>query len=204
MKKKLLPNQKYNLRIFSVGFVIAIVVLGLILLSIKNDFLFDFGYRALHKFGSTIGTTCEILFFIVISLWVLRLIIKNLNHKTFNFIWKQTDKTNLKLSDSNKESISTFLINHIKKFLIFVSKIIQKFHVPLALIGFIIIMMHVYIFLHLGFKWKIGYIFGALAAINLLIIFFSGFLRIFNKGFKSHKYLGILFIILMLLHIIFI
>lgn len=204
MKKKLLPNQKYNLRIFSIGFIIAIITLGLILLSIQNDFLFDFGYRVLHKFGSTIGTVCEILFFIVIALWVLRLIIRYLNPKTFNFIWKQTDKTKLKLSDDSKEGISNFLITYIKKFLIFVSKIIQKFHVPLALIGFIIIMVHVYIFLHLGFKWNIGYIFGALAAISLLIIFFSGFLRIFNKGFKSHKHLGILFIILMLLHIIFI
>ncbi|MGL5648822.1 MAG: hypothetical protein ACRDDY_13325 [Clostridium sp.] len=204
MKKKLVPNQKYNLKIFFIGFIIAIITLGLILLSTRYDFLFNFGYHLLHGFGSDLGTTCEILFFIVVSLWVLRLIIRYLNPKTFNFIWKQTDKTKLKLSDNSKNNISTFLITYIKKFLIFVSKIIQKFHVPLALIGFVIIMVHVYIFLHLGFKWKIGYIFGALAAINLLIIFFSGFLRIFNKGFKSHKFLGILFIILMLLHIIFI
>ncbi|WP_209797498.1 hypothetical protein [Clostridium moniliforme] len=62
-------------------------------------------------------------------------------------------------------------------------------------------MIHAYIFLHLGFKWKIGYIFGFSALVDLNLIFITGILRIFNKSIHSHKGLGVIFIILMCLHI---
>lgn len=202
--KNLSPFQKQNLKTFLFGLIVPIIALIFILFSFSGNYLSTFSYKFLKHINSDIGILGEILLLIVLGLWCIRLVIKYINPKTFNFIWKLTDKTKIRLSQSSKEGIASFLTNELKKFLIYIAKFVQKLHIPLAAIGFAIISIHVYIFIHLGFKWTVGYIFGALAAIVLLILFISGILRIFNKGLKTHKYLGIAFIILTLLHIIFI
>ncbi len=202
--KKLSKFQKQNLNTFLIGLILPIIAFIFIAFSFSKNYLSNFSYRFLKHFSSNLGTFCEILFLIVISLWCIRLILKYINPKTFNFIWNLIDKTKFRLSKTSKDFISSFLTNELKKFLIYISKIVQKLHIPLSAIGFAVISIHVYIFIHLGFKWNLGYILGALAAIVLLILFISGILRIFNKGFKTHKYLGISFIILTLLHILFI
>ncbi|WP_297631994.1 hypothetical protein [uncultured Clostridium sp.] len=201
--KKLSKFQKRNLKIFFLGIILAIISVIFILFSMSSNFLFNFSYHGLKNLSEDIAIACAVCFGIAVALWALRLIIRYLNPKTFDFIWGKLDKTKLKLKDSSKHNIMSFLTKPIKQLLIFLSRLIQKFHIPLAMIGFAVISIHVYIFLHLGFKWKLGYILGALDGIILIILILSGLLRIFNKGLKNHKYLGILFIIVMILHILF-
>lgn len=201
--KKLSKFQKRNLRIFFLGIILSIISVIFILFSTSTDFLFNFENHGLKNLSEDLAIGCAVCFGIAVGLWAIRLIIRYLTPKSFDFIWSKLDKTKLKLKSNTKDNIMTFSTKPLRQFLVFIGKLVQKFHIPLAMIGFAIISIHIYIFLHLGFKWKLGYILGALDGIVLLILIMSGFLRIFNKGFKSHRALGIIFIILMILHILF-
>lgn len=205
MKKKLLPIQKERLASFAIGTILIICSAFLIYYSVTNNYLLKFNPKRLKDFAKTLATTAEIGFFLVIGLFVLRLIIKNLNQKGVNLLDKVLNKIHLNIpKEAQSEFLESTILGKIRKFLLSISKIFQRFHILIALIAISIIMIHAYIFLHLDFKWKIGYIFGFLALVDLGLMLITGILRIFNKSIHGHKGLGVIFIILMCLHIAFI
>lgn len=149
----------------------------------------------IRKYTGIVGL---IIFGGSIGLYILRLLLKNINPKNINKlneIFK--NKSNNLSKHLNNDNITA-----IKKFLSYWAKIFQSLHIPLSIIGLSIIVYHVYIAFHMGWKWTIGYIFGLLAAICLLILVILGIARIFNKSIKGHKYVGIVFIILSVLHLL--
>lgn len=149
----------------------------------------------LRKYTGIVGL---IIFGGSIGLYILRLLLKNINPKNINKLGEIFKNKSSNLSKHlNNDNITV-----IKKFLSFWAKIFQSLHIPLSIIGLSIIGYHVYLAFHMGWKWTIGYILGLLAAICLLILVILGIARIFNKSIKGHKYIGIAFIILAILHLI--
>lgn len=191
-----------NLFSFFISFLLVILSCIFIYYSFTNNYINTTNSDFFKHFGKNLGSFSEVCFFIVIALFVLRLIIKNFNKKGISRINKILNIFKLEISESTQVKIldSQLTIN-IRKFLLYVNKILSKFHVLIAMVAIAVITIHGYIFLQLGFKWSLGYILGVLALLNLVVLLFSGYLRIFNKGIHIHKFLGISFIILMLLHI---
>lgn len=149
----------------------------------------------LRKYTGIVGL---IIFGGSIGLYILRLLLKNINPKNIN----KLDEIFKNKSSNLSKHLNNDNITVIKKFLSFLAKIFQSLHIPLSIIGLSIIGYHVYLAFHMGWKWTIGYILGLLAAICLLILVILGIARIFNKSIKGHKYIGIAFIILAILHLI--
>lgn len=149
----------------------------------------------LRKYTGIVGL---IIFGGSIGLYILRLLLKNINPKNIN----KLDEIFKNKSSNLSKHLNNDNITVIKKFLSFWAKIFQSLHIPLSIIGLSIIGYHVYLAFHMGWKWTIGYILGLLAAICLLILVILGIARIFNKSIKGHKYVGIAFIILAILHLI--
>lgn len=205
MKKKLLPLQRENLIFFSIGFCLVCCSLVFLYYSNFTDLLSNFNPKSLKHFSKSLATFSEICFFLAIGLFILRTLIKNLNSKGVNLIDKLLNRIKISIPENIKENfLKSIILSKVRSFLIYISKIFQKFHVPIAILAASIIIIHGGIFLFLGFKLKIGYILGLATLIDLILMILTGFLRIFNKGIKIHKFLGVLFIILMLLHICFI
>ncbi|MGL5417072.1 MAG: hypothetical protein ACRDDY_15100 [Clostridium sp.] len=165
--------QKRNLRLFLVSLIVVIIALIGVVISIITGFFSNFGYIREYAYAADIGIAGAVIVGAAFCMFLFRRVIKYLNMDE--------------------------LIDAVLKFF---TKILQKIHIPLGMIAVAVISFHVYIFISLGFKWTLGYIFGALAGIVLLIMVVSGILRIFNKGIKSHKGLGIALLILIVVHII--
>lgn len=202
MKKKLLPMQKKHLIFFAIGIILVICSARFIYSSILSNFLSSFSSEELKNLAKSIATAAEIGFFLAIGLFVLRLIIKNLNQKGVSIFNKLLNKFHLSIpKEAQSEFLESTILGKIRKILLNISKIFQRFHVLIALIAASLIIIHAYIFLHLGFKWTIGYILGVLTLIDLGLMLITGILRIFNKSIHAHKALGVIFIILMCLHI---
>ena len=202
MNKKLLPIQKNNLIYFLLGIILVVCSAGFIYYSVSTNYLINFNAKNLKDFAKSLSTLAEIGFFLAITLFALRCIIKNLNQKRENILNKWINKINIVIpTEVQNEFLENTILGKIKKYLFSISKIFQRFHIIIALISISLILIHVYIFLHLGFKWRVGYIIGILALIDLLLILITGIFRIFNKSIHAHKGLGIIFIILMCLHI---
>lgn len=149
----------------------------------------------LRKYTGIVGL---IIFGGSIGLYILRLLLKNINPKNIN----KLDEILKNKFDNLSKHLNNDNITIIKKFLSFWAKIFQSLHIPLSIIGLSIIGYHIYIAFYMGWKWNIGYIFGLLAAICLLILVILGITRIFNKSIKGHKYVGIAFIVLSVLHLL--
>ncbi len=202
MKKKLLPMQKSHLIYFVVGLIVAIFSAIFIYYSISNNYLINFNPKRLKDFAKSLATIAEIGFFLAIGLFVLRFIIKNLNQKGVTILDKGLNKIHIDIpKEVQSEFLESTILAKVRKFLLSISKIFQRFHIIIALLALSIIIIHAYIFLHLGFKWTIGYILGVLTLIDLALMLITGIFRIFNKSIHAHKGLGIIFIILMCLHI---
>ncbi|MGL5416160.1 MAG: hypothetical protein ACRDAU_10920 [Clostridium sp.] len=165
--------QKKSMRLFFLGLVVVIVAAIGILLSIVTGFATNLGFRSQYGYASDIGIAGAVIIGATFCIFIFRRVVRYLDMDE--------------------------LLDALLKLGI---KILQKIHIPLAMIGFAVISFHVYIFINLGFKWTLGYVFGALAAIDLLILIISGVLRIFNKGIKSHKVLGMILLVLTIIHII--
>lgn len=204
IKKKLLPIQKNHLMYFFIGFIFIICCTIFIYYSISNNYLIRFNSKNLKYFSKSISTIAEIGFFGAFGLLFFRFIIKNLNQKGVNILNKGLNKFNLDIpKEVQIKFLESILLSKFKNFLLIASKILQKFHLIIALLAISIVIIHSYIFFHLGFKWNVKYILGVLSFINLVLIFITGIFRIFNKNINAHKVLGIIFIVLMLLHILF-
>lgn len=202
MKKKLLPFQKRNLLFFFVGLILISCSLYFIYYSTTNNYLFGFNNKYLKDIAKNLATFAEICFFLVIGLFILRSIIKSLNSNCLKILNSFSNKFKLDIPQEKQyKFLKSDILKKTKSFIIFISKIFQKFHVPIAVLAVSIILIHAYIFLHLGFKWTIGYILGILALTDLILMLITGMFRIFNKVIHVHKVLGIIFIILMCLHI---
>lgn len=171
-----------NLFLFFTSFILVILSCIFIYYSVTTNYMSTFNSGFLKHLGKKLGSVSEICFFLVIALFILRLIIKILNKKG--------------MFDINKEVIS------LRKILLYFNKILQKSHVFIAVVATAIVFIHGYIFLYLGFEGSLGYILGVIAILDLILLLFSGYFRIFNKGIYIHKFLGVLFIILMLAHIV--
>lgn len=202
MKKKLLPFQKRNLLFFFVGLILISCSLYFIYYSTTNNYLFGFNNKYLKDIAKNLATFAEICFFLVIGLFILRSIIKSLNSNGLKILNSFLNKFKLDIPQEKQDKfLKSDILKKTKSFIIFISKIFQKFHVPIAVLAVSIILIHAYIFLHLGFKWTIGYILGILALTDLILMLITGMFRIFNKVIHIHKILGITFIILMCLHL---
>ncbi|WP_024614225.1 hypothetical protein [Clostridium sp. Ade.TY] len=202
MKKKLLPMQKSHLIYFVVGLIVAIFSAIFIYYSVSNNYLINFNPKRLKDFAKSLATIAEIGFFLAIGLFVLRFIIKNLNQKGVTILDKGLNKIHIDIpKEVQSEFLESTILAKVRKFLLSISKIFQRFHIIIVLLALSIIIIHAYIFLHLGFKWTIGYILGVLTLIDLALMLITGIFRIFNKSIHAHKGLGIIFIILMCLHI---
>lgn len=202
MKKKLLPFQKRNLLFFFIGLILISFSLYFIYYSTTNNYLGGFNNKYLKDIAKNLATFAEICFFLAIGLFILRFIIKSLNSNGLKILNSFLNKFKLDIPQEKQDSfLSSVILKKTKSFIVFISKIFQKFHVPIAILAISIILIHAYIFLYLGFKWTIGYILGILALIDLIFMLITGMFRIFNKVIHVHKVLGIIFIILMCLHI---
>lgn len=191
-----------NLFSFFISFLLVVLSCIFIFYSFTNNYINTANSDFFKHFGKSLGSFSEICFFIVIALFVLRLIIKNFNKKGISRINKILNIFKLEISESTQVKIlDSNLTITIRKFLLLVNKILSKSHVFIAMVAIAVVIIHGYIFLQLGFEWSLGYILGILAILNLVLVLFSGYLRIFNKSIHVHKFLGISFIILMLLHI---
>ncbi|AIY84340.1 MAG: hypothetical protein KIB43_13965 [Clostridium baratii] len=202
MKKKLLPMQKNHLIYLLVGILVAVCSAIFIYYSVSNNYLINFNPKILKNFAKSLATIAEIGFFLAIGLFILRFIIKNLNQKGVNILDKVLNKVHIDIpKEVQSEFLESTILAKVRKILLNISKIFQRFHIIIALLALSIILLHAYIFLHLGFKWTIGYILGVLAVLDLALILITGIFRIFNKSIHAHKALGVIFIILMCLHI---
>lgn len=89
-----------------------------------------------------------------------------------------------------------------KGLIINISKVFQMIHIPVALLGVAFIAVHVYIALIMGFKFSATYIMGVITIIDMILLLITSTRRIFNKAVKGHKFLGVLFVILFLAHVL--
>lgn len=202
MKKKLLSIQKNHLIYLVIGIIVTICSTIFIYYSVSNNYLINLNTKRLEDFAKSLATIAEVGFFLAIALFLLRFIIKNLNQKGINILDKLLNKVHIDIpKEVQSEFLESTILSKIRKILLNISKIFQRFHVIIALLALSIILLHAYIFLHLGFKWTIGYILGILALIDLTLMLITGIFRIFNKSIHAHKVLGVIFIILMCSHI---
>ncbi|MTK12022.1 MAG: hypothetical protein F8N39_08025 [Clostridiaceae bacterium] len=132
-------------------------------------------YRELYKNAASIS---RILFFFVIAIYPVFWLLRNKSDRVLNLI----ERFNL------------------KPILRFLGKTLRQWHVPIAIIGVFIILIHVYMVLISGFMFNTKYISGLAALIVLIIQCISGVFKYKGMGRKWHISLGILFIVLMLIH----
>lgn len=205
MKNKLNKFQKSHLIFFFVGIILFLVSLSFAIYFFTSNYFLSFTYKPLKSFAKNIATISEIGFFLALGLFVLRFLIKDLSSRGVSLLNKQLSRFNFEIpTDISNKILGSYPFKKFREILMPFAKFFQRFHIIFALLAGSIILIHGCIFLSLGFKWEIGYIFGILAMVNLFIIIVSGIFRIFNKNILGHKHLGISFIVLMCLHILFI
>ena len=104
----------------------------------------------------------------------------------------------------NEGFLEGYLIKALRQLMIILGKIVQNLHVIFALLGTVCISIHVYIAFTMNIKFTVGYIAGYIALALLIFLVLSSTRRIFNKAIKSHKWLGVWFIIFMGIHLLFV
>lgn len=199
------PNKIIKNRLITTLIFFPLVIISglLIIYSYVDTPFTNTSFHTMFKIRQYLGIIGIVILAVSIALYFIRLILRYSNPNGINKIDKFLGNFKLSLPKSVKEDFLTpDFLSSFRKFIGFFANIIQKFHIPFAMLGFAIIMYHVYIAYEIGWKWTIGYSFGLLAAIDLLFILFAGIARIWNKSIKLHKYLGFLFIIFTILHIL--
>lgn len=132
-------------------------------------------YREIYKNAASIS---RILFFFAIAIYPVFWLLRNKSDGILNLIKRF----------------------NLKPILRFLGKTLRQWHVPAAVIGVSIILIHVYMVLTAGFMFNVKYISGLAALIVLLIQCISGVFKYKGIGRKWHVSLGIIFIVLMLIH----
>ncbi|MGL5614958.1 MAG: hypothetical protein ACRDD2_01840 [Sarcina sp.] len=198
--KKVSPIMKRH-RIFGVVLgAVLLITLGFILYSINVNFLSEFSNRELAGLRSDLAVAGAYCFAGAGILFCARFFLKYSTPRGFKNL---TTKINLKISENvSKEFLEGDLFRALRTLVTIIGKIAQNLHVIFALAGTIVISLHVYIAFHIGFKFTIGYILGLIALILLILLVLTSLRRVFNKSIKSHKYLGVLFIVFMGLHLL--
>lgn len=198
--RKVSPIMKRH-RIFSVIFgLLLLITLGFILYSINVDYLSNFSVRELDGIRSDFAVAGAYFFAGAGLLFCTRFFLKYTTPRGFENL---TNKIKIRVSKNfTEEFLEGDLIKSLRTLVMILGKIVQNLHVIFALLGTIAISLHVYIAFHIGFKFQLGYIFGLLTLILLILLVITATRRIFNKAIKGHKYLGVLFIISMGLHLL--
>lgn len=197
---------KSRIKIFSIFFILIILSVILVLVSNETQFLEQFRYHMIKGLISDIGIVGAVSFGIAIALYFIRLIIRYYNPSGMDKIIKRLEKLKI---DNKLVSLKNILLKEnimklTKSVLTFLQKLIQKLHIPIALVGLSIITYHLYMAFYIGWKWSAGYVLGLVAYILLVLLTISGIARMFNKHIKGHKYLAFVALVFTVLHIIFI
>lgn len=181
------PNKTVKNRIILtlIFFPLILISAGIIIYSVSVNGVSNVNYRFAFRFRNLFAIVGTALIGISFVLFCLRLFLKYSNPK----------RSGSHISSS--ESLIQF-----RKFVGFITKIVQKVHIPAAILGFCVIMYHVYLAFEIGWVWKAYYVIGVIAATNLLLLIIVGIIRIWNKGIKVHKYLSFSLVFFVLLHLI--
>ena len=200
--KKVSPIMKRH-RIFSVIFgIMLLITLGFILYGIKTSYLSNFSERALWQLRKNFSVAGAILFAGAGLLFCIRVFLKYSTVRGFETF---ANRINLKVPQSfNEGFLEGYLIKALRQLMIILGKIVQNLHVIFALLGTVCISIHVYIAFTMNIKFTVGYIAGYIALALLIFLVLSSTRRIFNKAIKSHKWLGVWFIIFMGIHLLFV
>lgn len=197
-------NKKLEKVASSFSLIILIISLALIFYCIISNFLHNISYGSLKDIRNTIGEISAYIFGFSIAMFIVRRILKYIQPSKLEKEEDFFSKSSLfkPLVDKFKKLDLTYF----KKILQYLAIFLRQWHIPLSLLAFALIIIHGYIGLHFGIiknnlSFKIGYYLGILALIDLVVLIISGIFRAANKEKKLHKFLGISFIILMLLHI---
>ncbi|MGL5066537.1 MAG: hypothetical protein ACRC6T_01740 [Sarcina sp.] len=202
---KLNQMIKKRIKIFFIFLPLLIISLILVFLTLNHTIFSGLNHRSLRRLVENIGFYGVFIFAIPIALFAFRLLMKYSTTRGIIQIDELLCKVKMSIPTKIKEKylISKYL-DVSKSIFMWFAKLMQKLHIPISLLGVSVIGYHVYLAFHMGWIWSVGYIFGLIAGIFLLIITLSGIARMFNKSIKTHKYLMFGFVIFTVLHVIFI
>ncbi|MGL4740103.1 MAG: hypothetical protein ACRC41_04770 [Sarcina sp.] len=202
---KLNKMVKKRLLIFFIFLPLLIISGILVLMTMNGIILSGLDHRQLRRFTENVGFYGMFIFAIPIALFVFRLGVKYITPKGVTLLKGILSKIKIKIPNSIEERfLNSEYLEDVRYIFAQLAKFMQKLHIPIALFGVSVIGYHVYLAFHLGWVWSLGYIFGLIAAIFLLIITLTGIARIFNKSIKTHKFLMFGFVIFTGLHFLFI
>ena len=170
---KLITNEKERKRVFYSLIVSVIMILFIGFLILENYLVLNIlNFKSIRRYAGLIGQVAAYGFAVAISMYAVRRIAK-----------------------------LTFL-NNFKKNILMLAKILREWHVPISIISFSIILFHAYIMLSRGIFVSLRYISGILALLILTVQIISGIFRYKRIVIKFHKIAGILFTIMMIIHIL--
>lgn len=179
--------------------IVLLISLALIFYFIKSNYLQNISYSSMKELRNDIGEIGEYLFIFSIAMFVVRRILKYLQPSKLDSLSKVSFLKPL----ANK--LKNLDLTYVKKSLQFIAVFLRQWHIPVSLLSFAIILFHGYTGFYYGIiksslSFKIGYYIGILDLIILFFVILS--VRFKSKNLKkAHRILGILFIILMAVHI---
>lgn len=169
----IITNSKERKRVFYSFIILALAIAAILFLIFSGSAQSSLGnFRTLRKFRGLTGQLAAYGFTFSIAMYVIRKVIKHITKKD------------------------------LKKRLLSLARIVREWHVPVSIIAFSIVILHVYIVLSRGFFFDLRYVSGLTALVILAIQMLSGIFRYKRKAVRLHLYLGILFILLMIVHIV--
>ncbi|MGL4760954.1 MAG: hypothetical protein ACRCWG_05775 [Sarcina sp.] len=202
---KLNQMIKKRIKTFFIFLPLPIISLILVFSTLNHTIFSGLNHRSLRRLVENVGFYGVFIFAIPIALFAFRLLMKY--STTRGIIQIDELLSNVKMSIPTKIKEKYLISKYLdisKSIFMWLAKLMQKLHIPISLLGVSVIGYHVYLAFHMGWIWSVGYIFGLIAGIFLLIITLSGIARMFNKSIKTHKYLMFGFVIFTVLHVIFI
>lgn len=200
-------NKKLEKVSSSFSLIILIISLIVIFYCIRSNFLHSISYNSSKDIKNTIGEISAYIFGFSIAMFIVRRILKYIQPAKLQ---KEEDfLSNSKFLNPLVDKFRKLDLTYLKKILQYLAILLRQWHIPISILAFALILIHGYIGLHFGIikenlNFILGYYLGILALIDLVILVISGIFRAANKAKNLHKFLGISFIILMLLHIVII
>ncbi len=169
----MITNEKERKRVFYSLIVFGIIIALIGFLILQSYFQLNvLDFKSIRRYGKLIGQVAAYGFGFAISMYVVRRIAK------------------------------LAILNKFKKKILMIAKVLREWHVPISIVAFSIILLHGYIMLSRGIFMNLRYISGILALLILALQIISGIFRYKRVGIKFHKITGIIFIIIMLIHIL--
>lgn len=165
------PAERKRVKISLFAFF-ATLFIGFALLPTVLHYTRGYETEAFEDVEGKLGSIARIAFFGAISIYPVFLLIRK---------WKQIPAK-------------------IKTYLLFIGKWIRIWHVPIALLGAGIVILHISFVILGGWEWNAQYLLGAITAMCLLPLILLGFGRYKNRKSKWHLIIGITFVILFMLH----